>query len=148
MIEQNKKRLKFSNYFHEVIIKELEKKFNVKENDMFLGSRKKNFIQAKRMYIFVLRTIFDLSLEEIGGITNLHHASVLYHYRQVEFFKRTYITDSETYKKIISKIESVTLDEKIDSLEKQNRVNNLELTKLYNIKKRKNGKKRKELLTQ
>jgi|TARA_R110000822_G_scaffold305892_1_gene431864 chromosomal replication initiation ATPase DnaA len=148
MIEENKKRLKFSNYFHEVIIKELEKKFNVKENDMFLGSRKKNFIQAKRMYIFVLRTIFDLSLEEIGGITNLHHASVLYHYRQVEFFKRTYITDSETYKKIISKIESVTLDEKIDSLEKQNRVNNLELTKLYNIKKRKNGKKRKELLTQ
>ena len=148
MIEENKKRLKFSNYFHEVIIKELEKKFNVKENDMFLGSRKKNFIQAKRMYIFVLRTIFDLSLEEIGGITNLHHASVLYHYRQVEFFKKTYITDSETYKKIISKIESVTLDEKIDSLEKQNRVNNLELTKLYNIKKRKNGKKRKELLTQ
>ena len=148
MIEQNKKRLKFSNYFHEVIIEELEKKFNVKESDMFLGSRKKNFIQAKRMYIFVLRTIFDLSLEEIGGITNLHHASVLYHYRQVEFFKRTYITDSETYKKIISKIESVTLDEKIDSLEKQNRVNNLELTKLYNIKKRKNGKKRKELFTQ
>tara|TARA_R110000803_G_scaffold183319_1_gene245670 strand:+ start:316 stop:762 length:447 start_codon:yes stop_codon:yes gene_type:complete len=148
MIEQNKKRLKFSNYFHEVIIEELEKKFNVKESDMFLGSRKKNFIQAKRMYIFVLRTIFDLSLEEIGGITNLHHASVLYHYRQVEFFKRTYITDSETYKKIISKIESVTLDEKIDSLEKQKRVNNLELTKLYNIKKRKNGKKRKELFTQ
>ena len=148
MIEQNKKRLKFSNYFNEVIIEELEKKFNVKESDMFLGSRKKNFIQAKRMYIFVLRTIFDLSLEEIGGITNLHHASVLYHYRQVEFFKRTYITDSETYKKIISKIESVTLDEKIDSLEKQKRVNNLELTKLYNIKKRKNGKKRKELFTQ
>ena len=148
MIEENKKRLKFSNYFHEVIIKELEKKFNVKENDMFLGSRKKNFIQAKRMYIFVLRTIFDLSLEEMGGITNLYNALVLYHYRQVEFFKRTYITDSETYKKIISKIESVTLDEKIDSLEKQNRVNKLELTKLYNIKKRKNGKKRKELLTQ
>jgi len=147
MIEENKKRLKFSNYFHEVIIKELEKKFNVDEQYIFLGSRKRNVIQAKRMYIFVLRSMFDLTLEEIGDITNLYHASVLYHYRQVEFFNKTYVTDSETYKNIISKIESVTLDEKIDCLEKQNRVNSLELTKLYNIKKRKNGKKRKELLT-
>ena len=139
----NKRKLKFSNYFHEVIIRELENKFNVKEDEIFLGSRKKNFIQAKRMYIFVLRTIFDLSLEEIGEITNLHHASVLYHYRQVEFFKKIYVLDSELYKKILNRIESVTLDEKIDALEKQNRVNNLELTKLYNLKKRRNEKREK-----
>ena len=63
MIEENKKRLKFSNYFHEVIIKELEKKFNVDEQYIFLGSRKRNVIQAKRMYIFVLRSMFDLTLE-------------------------------------------------------------------------------------
>ena len=139
----DKRKLKFSNYFHEVIVKELEKKFNVKESEIFLGSRKKNLIQAKRMYIFVLKTIFDLTLHEIGEITNLHHASVLYHYRQVEFFKKIYVLDSELYKKILNRIESVTLDEKIDALEKQNRVNNLELTKLYNLKKRRNEKREK-----
>ncbi len=139
----DKRKLKFSNYFHEVIVKELETKFNVKESEIFLGSRKKNFIQAKRMYIFVLKTIFDLTLHEIGEITNLHHASVLYHYRQVEFFKKIYVLDSELYKKILNRIESVTLDEKIDALEKQNRVNNLELTKLYNLKKRRNEKREK-----
>jgi len=139
----DKRKLKFSNYFHEVIVKELETKFNVKENEIFLGSRKKNLIQAKRMYIFVLKTIFDLTLHEIGEITNLHHASVLYHYRQVEFFKKIYVLDSELYKKILNRIESVTLDEKIDALEKQNRVNNLELTKLYNLKKRRNDKREK-----
>ena len=139
----DKRKLKFSNYFHEVIVKELETKFNVKENEIFLGSRKKNLIQAKRMYIFVLKTIFDLTLHEIGDITNLHHASVLYHYRQVEFFKKIYVLDSELYKKILNRIESVTLDEKIDALEKQNRVNNLELTKLYNLKKRRNEKREK-----
>jgi len=139
----NKRKLKFSNYFHEVIVKELETKFNVKESEIFLGSRKKNLIQAKRMYIFVLKTIFDLTLHEIGEITNLHHASVLYHYRQVEFFKKIYVLDSELYKKILNRIESVTLDEKIDALEKQNRVNNLELTKLYNLKKRRNEKREK-----
>ncbi len=145
MNEENKKRLKFSSYFHDVIIEELETKYNVKQEEIFLGSRKKNFIQAKRMYIFVLRTIFDMSLEEIGGITNLHHASVLYHYRQVEFFYKTYIKDSITYKNILAKIESVTLDEKIDALEKQNRVNAIELNKLYNLKKRKNEKRQKLL---
>ena len=31
MNEKNKKRLKFSSYFHDVIVKELEEKFNVKE---------------------------------------------------------------------------------------------------------------------
>jgi|TARA_R100001480_G_scaffold49124_1_gene62308 chromosomal replication initiation ATPase DnaA len=139
----DKRKLKFSNYFHEVIVKELETKFNVKESEIFLGSRKKNLIQAKRMYIFVLKTIFDLTLHEIGEITNLHHASVLYHYRQVEFFKKIYVLDSELYKKILNRIESVTLDEKIDALEKQNRVNNLELTKLYNLKKRRNEKREK-----
>ncbi len=139
----DKRKLKFSNYFHEVIVKELETKFNVKESEIFLGSRKKNLIQAKRMYIFVLKTIFDLTLHEIGEITNLHHASVLYHYRQVEFFKKIYVLDSELYKKILNRIESVTLDEKIDALEKQNRVNNLELTKLYNLKKRRNEKRKK-----
>ena len=60
MNEENKTKLKFSHYFHEVIIKELVKKFNVAEDEIFLGSRRKNFIQAKRMYIFVLKTIFDL----------------------------------------------------------------------------------------
>ncbi len=143
MNEENKTKLKFSHYFHEIIIKELVKKFNVEEDQIFLGSRRKNFIQAKRMYIFVLKTIFDLTLHEIGDITNLHHASVLYHYRRVEFYQKIYVLDSELYKKILSRVESVTLDEKIDALEKQNRVNNLELTKLYNLKKRRNDKREK-----
>jgi len=143
MNKENTKKLIFSHYFHEVIIKEIEKKFNVKEEEIFLGSRKKNYIQAKRLYIFVLKTIFDLTLHEIGDITNLHHASVLHHYRKVEFFQKIYVLDSEIYKNILAKIESVTLDEKIDALEKQNRVNNLELTKLYNLKKRRNEKREK-----
>jgi len=77
MNEENKTKLKFSHYFHEVIIKELVKKFNVAEDEIFLGSRRKNFIQAKRMYIFVLKTIFDLTLHEIGDITNLQSHVVL-----------------------------------------------------------------------
>ena len=32
MNEENKTKLKFSHYFHEVIIKELVKKFNVEED--------------------------------------------------------------------------------------------------------------------
>ena len=50
---------------------------------MFLGSRKKNIIFAKRMYIYILREMFELTLNQIAKVTNLHHASIIHHTRQV-----------------------------------------------------------------
>ena len=44
----NKKKLKFSEYYHQIIIKQLSKMYDVKEDEIFLGSRKKNIIFAKR----------------------------------------------------------------------------------------------------
>ena len=46
-----RRRLKFSDYYHNVITKELADIYNIKQKEMFLGSRKKNIIFAKRMYI-------------------------------------------------------------------------------------------------
>ena len=137
--------MKFSNYYHELIIVEIAELYNVEQSEIFLGSRKKNIIFAKRMYIFILRTMFGLSLQEIGDITNLHHSSIIHHTRKFDFFYNNYIKDSDSYQNIKTKIYEANLDEKIDALQKQSRVINLELTKLFNIKKKENDKKRKEL---
>ncbi len=51
----NKDKLKFSEYYHQIIIKELVKIYDINEDEIFLGSRKKNIIFAKRLYIFTLR---------------------------------------------------------------------------------------------
>ena len=50
-----RRRLKFSDYYHNIITKELADIYSIKKEEMFLGSRMKNIIFAKRMYIYILR---------------------------------------------------------------------------------------------
>ena len=143
-----RRRLKFSDYYHNVITKELADIYNIKQEEMFLGSRKKNIIFAKRMYIYILREMFGLTLSEIGRVTNLHHASIIHHTRKFEFFYNNYPEDSDAFKRVEDKVIEVEVDEEILGLETQLEQINESLTKLYKIKKSKNDRQKREgLLT-
>jgi len=143
-----RRRLKFSDYYHNVITKELADIYNIKQKEMFLGSRKKNIIFAKRMYIYILREMFGLTLNEIGRVTNLHHASIIHHTRKFEFFYNNYPEDSDAFKRVEDRVIEVEVDEEILGLENQLKYINESLTKLYKIKKSKNDRQKREgLLT-
>jgi hypothetical protein len=143
-----RRRLKFSDYYHNVITKELADIYNIKQKEMFLGSRKKNIIFAKRMYIYILREMFGLTLSEIGRVTNLHHASIIHHTRKFEFFYNNYPEDSDAFKRVEDRVIEVEVDEEILGLETQLEHINESLTKLYIIKKSKNDRQKREgLLT-
>ena len=143
-----RRRLKFSDYYHNVITKELADIYNIKQKEMFLGSRKKNIIFAKRMYIYILREMFGLTLSEIGRVTNLHHASIIHHTRKFEFFYNNYPEDSDAFKRVEDRVIEVEVDEEILGLETQLKHINESLTKLYIIKKSKNDRQEREgLLT-
>jgi len=143
-----RRRLKFSDYYHNIITEELAKIYSINKEEMFLGSRKKNIIFAKRMYIYILREMFSLTLSEIGRVTNLHHASIIHHTRKFEFFYNNYPEDSDTFKSVENKIIEVEVDEEILGLETQLEQINESLTKLYKIKKSKNDRQKREgLLT-
>ena len=43
-----RRRLKFSDYYHEIIVEEIADIYNVDKERIFLGSRKRNIIFAKR----------------------------------------------------------------------------------------------------
>ena len=142
------KKLIFSNTYHEIITKELADIYSISAEEIFDGSRKKNKIFAKRLYIFILRNMFFLTLYEIAEITNLHHASVIHHNRKFEFFYGKYAEDTEVYKRIQNRILEVEIDESIRLLEEKNTKIKKELTKLYKIKNNKNERQeRKNLLT-
>tara|TARA_R100000908_G_scaffold46352_1_gene22684 strand:+ start:2359 stop:2799 length:441 start_codon:yes stop_codon:yes gene_type:complete len=144
-----RRRLKFSDYYHNVITEELAKIYDIDKDRMFLGSRKKNIIFAKRMYIYILREMFGLTLSEIGVVTNLHHASILHHTRKFKFFYNNYQHDTDTFKRIENRIIEVEVDEEILGLETQLNKIKESLTKLYKIKKQKNDRqKRESLLTE
>ena len=143
-----RRRLKFSDYYHNVITKELADIYNIKQEEMFLGSRRKNIIFAKRMYIYILREMFGLTLNEIGRVTNLHHASIIHHTRKFEFFYNNYPEDSDAFKRVEDRVIEVEVDEEILGLETQLEYINESLTKLYKIKKSKDDREKREgLLT-
>jgi len=143
-----RRRLKFSDYYHNIITEELAKIYDINKEEMFLGSRKKNIIFAKRMYIYILREMFGLTLSEIGRVTNLHHASIIHHTRKFEFFYNNYPEDSDAFKRVEDRVIEVEVDEEILGLETQLKHINESLTKLYIIKKSKNDRQKREgLLT-
>ena len=145
----NKKKLKFSEYYHQIIIKQLSKMYDVKEDEIFLGSRKKNIIFAKRLYIFTLREMFGLTIQEIGDITNLHHSSILYHTRTFEFFYNNIQRENDNFKVISDRINEVGVDEQIAGLESKLTELTEALTRLNKLKKQKNVRQKREgLLTE
>ena len=144
-----KEKLKFSEYYHQIIIKQLSKMYDVKENEIFLGSRKKNIIFAKRLYIFTLREMFGLTIQEIGDITNLHHSSILHHTRTFQFFYNNIQRENANFKIIADRVNDVGVDEQIDGLESKLKDLTEALTRLYIIKNKENVReKRESLLTE
>jgi hypothetical protein len=143
-----RRRLKFSDYYHDIIIEEIADIYNVDKGRIFLGSRQKNIIFAKRMYIYVLREMFGLTLSQIAEATNLHHSSIIHHTRQFEFFYNNYVKDTKDFERVENRIIEVEIDEEIEGLEKQHKTIKESLTKLYKINKLKHDReKRENLLT-
>ena len=132
-----KKKLKFSEYYHQIIIKELVKIYDINEDEIFLGSRKKNIIFAKRLYIFTLREMFGLTVQEIGDVTNLHHSSILHHTRKFEFFYRNYENENSNFKRVSDKVNEIEIDEQIAGLEYRLEEITSTLARLYILNKEK-----------
>ena len=90
-----RRRLEFSDYYDELIVNEICEIYDVEKERMFLGSRQRNIIQAKRLYIYILREMFDMTLKNIGKVTNLHHASIIHHLEQFKFEYKNYKSEYE-----------------------------------------------------
>jgi|TARA_R110002012_G_scaffold294996_2_gene491368 hypothetical protein len=141
-----RRRLKFSDYYNEIIMNELSQIYNVEKERIFLGSRQRNIIQAKRLYIYILREMFGLTLKDIGEVANLHHASIIHHSKQFEFDKDNYIQDNKNFERLENRIIEVEIDEEILGLEQQLESINNKLTKLYKLNKLKNEREKRESL--
>jgi len=145
-----RRRIKFSDYYQEIITKEIEDIYSVDRDRIFLGSRQRDIILAKRLFIFTLREVFGLTLKEIAKTTNLHHASVIHHYRQFEFeYAKKKFGSEENFERVENRIIEVEIDEEIEGLERELKKTNESLTKLYKINKLKHEReKRENLLTE
>lgn len=146
-----RRRIKFSDFYHNIIMNEVADIYNVERDRIFLGSREKNIIFAKRLYIYILRKMFKLTLTEIASVTNLHHASVIHHFERFKFFHehpKNFKQDAINLQRVEDKIIEVEVEEEIHALEKKKLSIKKSLTKLYKIKKLKDEREKiKNLLT-
>lgn len=154
--EQIKNRLTYNRNFYNIILDEVSDMYKVDRNKVFGGNRKKNIIDAKRMFIYSLRNLFNLTLQEIADLTNLHHASVIHHNKNAEFFCTNYTEYELGFKRIEDRIIEENITDNISDVEcsiARLKIDlammEAELTKMYNIKSKKDVReKRESLLTE
>tara|TARA_R110000787_G_scaffold132833_2_gene245130 strand:+ start:1132 stop:1614 length:483 start_codon:yes stop_codon:yes gene_type:complete len=151
--EQIKSRLTYNRNFYNIILDEVADIYVVDRNKVFGGSRQTKIIDAKRLFIYSLRNLFRLTLQEIADLTNLHHASILHHNKNAEFFCKNYIEYELDFKRVESRIIEENIDDNISNVEGSMAklkmdltILEAELTKMYNIKSKKDVRKKRESL--
>ena len=104
--------------------------------DNFLkNSRKRSYVDARRIYYHILRNYHYLSLDKIGKLAgNRNHATVLHGLRNVDFLIKSDPDVSNLFNRVSDRVlnlksEKQLLLEKIERLEKE----------LLTLKKEKNG---------
>tara|TARA_R100000935_G_scaffold21319_2_gene39741 strand:+ start:1401 stop:1850 length:450 start_codon:yes stop_codon:yes gene_type:complete len=98
-------------------------------------TRKRNYVDARRIFYHILRNYHYLSLDKIGKLAgNRNHATVLHGLRSVEFLIKSDPSIGELFNRVSDRVlnlksEKQVLLDKINKLEKE----------LLTFKKQKNG---------
>tara|TARA_R100000951_G_scaffold32887_1_gene27963 strand:+ start:1735 stop:2178 length:444 start_codon:yes stop_codon:yes gene_type:complete len=104
-------------------------------DNILKNTRKRNYVDARRIYYHILRNYHYLSLDKIGKLSgNRNHATVLHGLRNVDFLIKYDPDLSKLFNRVSDRVlnlksEKQLLLEKIDRLEKE----------LLTLKKERNG---------
>ena len=104
-------------------------------DNILKNSRKRSYVDARRIFYHILRNYHCLSLEKIGKICGKrNHATILHSLRDVEFLIKSDPDISSLYNRVSDRVlnlktEKQLLIEKVERLEKE----------LLTLKKEKNG---------
>lgn len=104
-------------------------------DNILKNSRKRSYVDARRIFYHILRNYHLLSFEKIGKICgNRNHATILHSLRDVEFLIKSDPDISSLYNRVSDRVlnlktEKQLLIEKVERLEKE----------LLTLKKEKNG---------
>lgn len=115
------------------IVKIIQEESGLK--NILKNTRKRNYVDARRIFYHILRNYHYLSLDKIGKLAgNRNHATVLHGLRSVEFLIKSDPSISELFNRVSDRVlnlksEKQVLLDKINKLEKE----------LLTFKKQKNG---------
>ena len=135
------KSLKFTDERNKRVKDEICKIYKLSWETIKSKSRKRDVIDARRLYCVVMRKVFHLPLNTIGKLVNTHHASVIHLVKKHEIYSEIYDGYDDDYQAIKKSLVDETsltyfLDE-LNYLQKnkakiESQINQLLLTKNFN----------------
>ena len=94
------KEIPFTQERNDRIKKEICEKYGMEWKIICSKSRKREVMEARRLYCALLRNIFLLPLQTIGNLTNTHHASVIHTIKQHNDYSEIYKGYDKDYEDI------------------------------------------------
>lgn len=125
---------------HERLKRILKDEFGVSWRN--LTSKKRNFqiVAARRNYFYIMRYIFLYTLDDLGSLTNNHHATVIHNLKVHDLYMELYSEYKERYdriKRMVLEAESEKeIKERIVFLEEQKSIIQRKVDELSIRKKR------------
>ena len=137
--------MKFTDTKNKFILDYIEDKMGVSADKIKSRVRLREIVDARRLYMYVLREAFGIPFMKIGQLTNNHHSTVIANYKRFEDFSEIYpkIT-SLPYKDICFQLDmmSNTIEGQVNDLKEQVILINQKIDKLLTIKQLTNGRKK------
>ena len=78
------------------------------EQDMFKKSRKREYVDSRRIFFYILRNKFLLTYYAIGEISQKDHATIIYAIKTFENLIKIDKVLNSTYQKTLERVELIT----------------------------------------
>ena len=137
--------MEFTERKESLILKHIKKNMGVDEYKIKSTSRERDVVDARRLYMYILREYFGLGFNEIGKITNNHHSTVIYNCKKFTDFFNIYVRiTSLPYKDICFQLDLMkdSVEEQVEEIKEQIITINKKIDNLITIKQLQNGRKK------
>lgn len=101
MAKTNLKRLEQTNEIKKFIESEMC------VDNIFKNTRRREYVDARRIFFYILRNKFLLTYHEIGNISNRNHATIIHAQKDFNFIIKGDVVLEAVYKKTLQKAEFI-----------------------------------------
>jgi hypothetical protein len=136
-MERDRKKIQF-------VFDYIQKEMDINEQQIRSKVRKREILDARRLFFYVMRNYFRYSFEKIGKITLHNHSTVLHSCRTFDDYTVPYPKLTILpYKDICFQLDLMkdSVEEQVEDMKEKIILINKELDKLLTIKQLQNGRK-------
>lgn len=84
----------------------IEEEMNL--GDMFKKTRRREYVDSRRIFFYILRNRFLLTYEEVGKISKRDHATIIHSVKTFDYIVKRDIVLNSIYQKTLERVELVT----------------------------------------